>query len=59
MEYVIKIAGCAVLAILCVAAPMLTVLSFVYQWGAPLSFCLTLLSIAIAFGIFVALMNVG
>ena len=58
MEHVIKIAGCAILALLCVAVPMLTVLSLVYQWIAPLSICLIALSLAIVCIIFFALMNV-
>jgi len=56
MEYAIKVAGCAVLALLCVAVPILTVLSFVYQWGYYLSLSLTLLSAVIALSIFKALM---
>ncbi len=58
MEYAIKIAGCAVLALLCVAIPMLTVLSFIYRWSVLFSICSTGLSFAIVCIIFLALMNV-
>jgi len=57
MEYSIKIAGCAFLALLCVTVPILTALSFVYHGLSYLSVCLALLSIAIALSIFMALMN--
>lgn len=58
MEYVIKIVGCAVLALLCVAIPMLTVLSLFYKWSVFLSVCLIALSFVIVCCIFFALMNV-
>ena len=58
MDYLIKIVGCAVLALLCIAIPMLTVLSIVYQWSVFLAFCLIVVSFVIAVTIFIALMDV-
>lgn len=58
MGYVIKIVGCVVLALFCVAIPILTALSFVYEWSGAVSFLLVVVSVAITSSIFVALMNV-
>lgn len=46
MKCVFKIIGCALLGFLCVAVPVLTAFSLVYQWGTFLSLCLLGLSIA-------------
>ena len=57
MDIVIKLVGCIVLALSCIAIPILGVLSIVYQWITFLSFCFILLSFVIVVVIFLALMD--
>lgn len=57
MDVVIKLVGCMVLALSCIAIPILAVLSIVYQWFTFFSFCLILGSFIIVVAIFSALMD--